>query len=153
MPVNIKQANSGWLEALIDRYKGGAEVAVGLPRGSDGAGVRYPNGTDLLDVAYYNELGIGVPERAFIRAGVRSNLDKINDLSAELVPEINEGKIDLTTAGEAIGLLAAAGVKQFIIDLETPPNAPSTVKAKGSSNPLVDTGLLNQSITHEVREK
>lgn len=153
MPVRIKQKNPGALGKIIDRYKGGTEIAVGLPKGSDEAGLRYPDGTELLDVAYSNELGIGVPERAFIRTGVRANLDDLQDLAGDLVKEINAGKIDLDTAGEALGLKAAAGVKQYIIDLTDPPNSPATIKAKKSSNPLVDTALLSQSITHEVREK
>ena len=154
MPLKIKQSNPGWLKKLIDRYGGGMEIAVGFPKGSEGAGVSYPDGTLLLDVAFWNEFGTGtIPERPFLRAGVRENLDEINELAEGLVKEINEGNIDLITAGEAIGQQASAGVKQYIVDLTSPANAPSTIKAKKSSNPLVDTGLLSQSITHEARSK
>ena len=34
-----------------------------------------------------------------------------------------------------------------------PPNAESTIKAKGSSTPLVDDGTLRQSITYVIDEK
>lgn len=154
MPVKIKHKNPGAIKRLLQRYGGGIEIAVGLPKGSEGSGAKYPDGTDLLDVAFWNEFGTGnIPERPFIRAGVRSNLDEINDLAGDLVKEVNDGKIDLETAGEAIGQVAASGVKNYIVELDSPPNAPETIKAKRSSNPLVDTGLLNQSITHQVRKK
>jgi len=154
MPVRIKQRNPGAIKKLLQRYDKGVDIAVGLPKGSEGAGVKYPDGTDLLDVAFWNEFGTSsIPERSFIRVGVRANLDDLNKLAADLVKELNEGKIDIETAGEALGLKAAAGVKNYIVELTSPPNAPATIKIKKSSNPLVDTGLLNQSITHEIRER
>lgn len=154
MPLRIKQRNPGAIKKLLQRYDKGIDIAVGLPKGSEVAGVKYPDGTDLLDVAMWNEFGTSsIPERSFIRVGVRANLDDLNKLAANLVKELNEGKIDIETAGEALGLKAADGVKSYIVELTSPPNAPATIKIKKSSNPLVDTGLLNQSITHEVRER
>ncbi len=155
MPVRIKQKNPGALEKILDRYKGGVEIAVGLPKGAESSGLRYPDGTELLDVAYWNEFGTKrIPERPFIRAGVRANLDELQELAAELIKKLNKGKVDLDKAAEILGLKAAAGVKQYIVDLREPPNAPYTIrKKKGVDNPLVNTSLLNQSITHEVRTK
>lgn len=152
MPVKVKETNPGWLDKLRERYED-AEIAVGLPKGSEGAGVRYPDGTDLLNVAFWNEFGIGVPERPFIRAGVRANLDSINELAGELVKKVNSGDISIETAAETLGIKAASDVKNYIVELSSPPNSPATIRAKKSSNPLVDTGLLNQSITHDVRMK
>jgi hypothetical protein len=151
--LKVKQSNPGWLKKLLERYGNGAEIAIGLPKGSEGSGVSYPDGTSLLDVAYFNELGIGVPERSFLRAGVLSNMEDLNSLSAGLVEKINEGKINIETAGEALGQKGAAVVAQYINDLSDPPNAESTIKRKKSSNPLVNTKLLHQSITHAVRSK
>lgn len=151
MGVKIKQKNPGAIQAILERYKNGVDIAVGLPAGTEGAGASYSDGTSLLDVAIDNEFGIGVPERSFLRAGIRKNIDEINDLACGLIKKVNDGKIDLESAGELIGIKAASGVAQYIIELDDPPNSPATIKYKESSNPLVDTGLLNQSITHEVR--
>lgn len=153
MGVRIKHKNPGALQAILDRYGKGVDIAVGLPAGSEGAGAEYPDGEDLLDVAFENEFGIGVPERSFIRAGPRANIDKINKLSKRLIKKINEGKTDFDTAADLIGQKAAAMVSKYIIDLDSPSNSQATKDYKGSSNPLVDTGLLNQSITYEVRSK
>jgi hypothetical protein len=49
-----------------------------------------------------------------------------------------------------MGQLAEGHVKQEITDLRTPPNAESTIRAKGSDNPLIDTGALRQSIRYVI---
>lgn len=151
--VRIKESNPGFIKKLLDKYKNGVEIAVGLPAKSESAGLRYPDGTPLLDVAYRNEFGVGVPARPFMRAGVRSNLREINKIASEAVVEVNAGNLELGDAAEIVGQVAAAGVGEYIVELSSPPNSPATIEAKGSSSPLVDTGLLWNSITHEVRRR
>ncbi|BCQ68236.1 hypothetical protein PEQA60_22260 [Pseudomonas sp. Eqa60] len=51
---------------------------------------------------------------------------------------------------EAVGVVAEAAVKVYMTELRTPPNAASTIRQKGSSNPLIDTGAMRQSVTHKV---
>jgi hypothetical protein len=45
--------------------------------------------------------------------------------------------------------VAQNDVRKAIRDLDSPPNAESTIKAKGSSNPLIDTGQMINSIRWE----
>lgn len=49
-----------------------------------------------------------------------------------------------------LGLIAAAKAQQYMTDLRTPPNAPSTIRRKGSDNPLIDSGALRQSVAHKI---
>ena len=49
-----------------------------------------------------------------------------------------------------VGAYAADVIQQRIVDLKEPPNSPITIALKGSSNPLVDTGHMRQSVTWEV---
>ena len=51
---------------------------------------------------------------------------------------------------EQLGAMAVGEVQKYVTELDTPPNAPSTIRQKGSSNPLINTGALRQSITYEV---
>ena len=51
---------------------------------------------------------------------------------------------------EMIGLLFSSVIKVYAVSLNSPLNHPYTVEQKGSSNPLVDTGDMIQSITYEV---
>ena len=70
----------------------------------------------------------------------------------QLLRKVREGKIKLDVAANMVGAKAAAIMKNTIRDLDEPPNAPATIAKKKSSNPLVDTGLLMQSVPWEVRK-
>ncbi len=37
----------------------------------------------------------------------------------------------------------------MIKDVKSPSNAASTIKQKGSANPLIDTGNMRQAVTHK----
>lgn len=151
MSVTIKQSNPDWFKKLIKRYSGDNEIAVGFPVGSESAGLSYPGGQKVVDVAAMNEFGIGVPERSFLRAGGREFVETSKSLFEKAVIKINEGGSNIEDESEKIGLKASAFIKQKIVDLKDPPNSEETVRRKGSSNPLVDTGLMRQSVTHVVR--
>ena len=69
-----------------------------------------------------------------------------------LLKQVRERKMDFRTAADIIGAKAAAIMKRTIRDFDDPPNAPYTIAKKKSSNPLVDTGLLMQSVTWELRK-
>lgn len=53
------------------------------------------------------------------------------------------------------GMTAQNAVRAWFVDPRNnwPPNAPSTIKRKGSSNPLIDKGELRKSITYAVSEE
>ena len=51
---------------------------------------------------------------------------------------------------ERVGAKAVGGVKSYMTALKEPPNALSTIKRKGSANPLIDTGELRRAITYKV---
>ena len=41
-------------------------------------------------------------------------------------------------------------IQQSIRQLRTPPNSPLTIAMKGSSNPLINTGKLRNSVDFEI---
>ena len=49
------------------------------------------------------------------------------------------------------GLYAQSKVKSFFLHNDWAPNAPKTIKRKGSDKPLIDTGALRNSITFVIR--
>jgi hypothetical protein len=104
----------------------------------------------VLEVAIFNEFGLGVPERSFIRAYVDANEKRIKEMCRVLALQVLAGKISQEQALELLGLKLVGEIQQRIADGIPPPNAPSTIKAKGSSVPLIDTGQLRSSITHRV---
>ena len=129
----------------------GLKVKVGLPVGSQ----PYPDGTSVIMVGIVHEFGSEdgvIPERSFLRAAMADNADYINLLIAELARTVTSGQRGTRTALELLGTEAASLVQDTIRALRDPPNKAATIRQKGSSNPLIDTGHLLQSITHQVIE-
>jgi hypothetical protein len=124
-------------------------VVVGFPDGS----LAYPDGTPVINVAIWNEFGTeDIPERAFFRIAMSENSKKyrIGLVSAGRVA-VNSGPKAFNKALTKLGLQAVSDIQDSITTLKTPPNAPTTIKAKSSSNPLLNTGLMRQSVSFDIR--
>ena len=91
-----------------------------------------------------------IPERSYLRAWFDENVDVLQATMERLIGQVVEGKISGRTALETIGGYVVTHVQAYMVDLKTPPNAPSTIARKGSSNPLIDTGQLKDAITWRV---
>jgi len=59
-------------------------------------------------------------------------------------------KLDFTKFANKLGILGQGHVQKEIIALRSPANNPATISAKGSSNPLINTGHMLQSVTFSV---
>ena len=94
---------------------------------------------------------IRIPERSFIRAGWDNNKADVEKRIERFLPKVMELDIDLDTFLEVIGKEVEGRLKKFLVKLHYPPNASFTIRRKGSSNPLIDTGALNDAITHKVK--
>lgn len=103
---------------------------------------------ELMAVHEYGSPAAGIPERAPIRRTFEENEDKVGKFCARLAKEVVEGRM---TGEEALNLLGAFGVnelKKFIVaGKATPELAEETIRRKGSSTPLIDTGRLLNAIT------
>lgn len=144
--------DKGWLDRLTGRYDkvGGMEIAVGFPQGKCQA---YPDGTAVEDVAARNCFGIGVPERNFMALAQSDIEKKTQPIMKALVAELNSGDgRGVDALRKAAGEAGVSAIKKAITDLDTPPNAPATIAAKGSDNPLIDTSHMRNSVTYVVRE-
>jgi hypothetical protein len=62
-----------------------------------------------------------------------------------------EGKRTSDQVLEILGQRAVGQIQERIASGIAPANAPSTVAKKGSSTPLIDTGVLRSSITYQVK--
>lgn len=137
--------------ALSQRLKRlNKRILVGVPAGKTEA-----DGTSTALVAAVHEFGSperGIPERSFLRAGLRASFFAITRLNVDSLRAVANNTMSVDTALARTGAVAAGGVQKYIPEGDFVPNAPSTVKAKGSSKPLIDTGHLRQSITYVVEE-
>jgi len=124
----------------------GKTLKVGL------LGGHYPDGTSIPLVGFWNEFGTKKsPERPFMRATLFSNKNYKDTLEA-MAKGIVAGKYNKEKAFEMLGQKVKQDIQKTIVELRHPRNAKSTVLKKGSSNPLIDTGLMRSSIDYAVEE-
>lgn len=148
--------NPNWLKDKLKQYKEVQDVlAVGFPKGTDGASTRYPDGTQVAFVATVNNFGSksrNIPKRPFMSLSKKPALEKVLPIQNRLLPKFNEGKITAAQILETCGPFAVSEFQKTITDLKTPPNSDETIARKKSSNPLIDTGLMRQTVTYVVRK-
>ena len=139
------------LDKILSRYDD-FDIEVGVPEDAP----NYPDGTSVALVAAVQEFGSpanNIPERSFLRSTIKENKKEYSGLMTKSVKKAYETGKPLKKLANKIGLKAADDVKQKITSLRSPANEASTIKAKKSSNPLIDTGHLRNSITYEVVDK
>ena len=104
------------------------------------------DGVDLVDIAVFNEFGTSrAPARPFIRGAFDEKQRDLTRLKARLWNQVLAGRLDTRRALGLLGQTHEDQVKVYMTELRTPENAASTVAAKGSSTPLIDTGRLRAS--------
>jgi len=104
----------------------------------------------VVEVASRHEFGLGVPRRSFIRDWFDQNEQKAREWLEDIGRAVLEGRATPRQAGEMFGLIAVGSIQERISAGIPPANAERTIREKGSSTPLVDTGQLRSSITHKV---
>ena len=110
---------------------------------------KYDDGTPVAAVALWNEFGTKtVPERPFFRQAIQG-------AERDLVPIIKEHMDPKTLAvdrplARKLGEGMLGRIKKSITTLRTPKNAPSTIAAKGSTNPLIDEKIMHNSVAYEI---
>ena len=90
---------------------------------------------------------IVIPERSFLRSGHDANIDRVMEQTNRAISQVVAGKMSVDDMLDLCGQQLATAIKKYMRDLDNPANHPYTVEQKGSSNPLVDTGGLLESIT------
>ncbi len=131
-------------------------VKVGILASKGGEQTHPDSEMSLIEIMATHEFGSSddrVPERRPLRKtfqdgeGPRRTADVIAKLARKIITE----DMDPERALKVLGTWAVKEVKNTITSEDLPPPlAESTVEAKGSTKPLVDTGLLLNSIAFEV---
>lgn len=125
------------------------EVRVGFQHGK----ATEEDGTDICDIAAWNELGtVHIPARPFLRMSVDDNESKINSFLQSKKKQLASGTSAEQILKE-IGIFQKDLIQEKITEGSFEPNAESTVKKKGSSKPLIDTGRMRQSVNYEIKAK
>ena len=100
-----------------------------------------------IEIIYWLTKSVNIPERSFLRSGFDDCIDDIMKISEKMLDMVASGKMTADQYLDMIGQQLSSKIKTFARDLSDPPNSPTTQNVKGSSNPLVDTGQMINSIT------
>jgi len=130
-----------------------AVVAVGLPAEKVGGQI-YGGGTTVIEVGVSHEYGAGVPRRSFLRVPFRVKKDQMDQATVDQFKAVFEQGQDAKRAMGLIGMQAVNIVKGAFTSRgygAWPDISGATKESKGSSQVLIDTGTLRNSITYVVR--
>lgn len=120
-----------------------ARVEVGIT-----TPVTYPNGTKIAYIASIQAHGTEdgrIPPRDFKAACSDDLKEKQKNFVIQYVRNFFRGK-DTDGLVEELGITSANLLRTSVIEFKEPPNAPSTIKRKGFDDPLIETGLLRDTI-------
>jgi len=156
------------LSALRALPKKDARVKVGFPGGEVDGGI--------IEHAYFNEFGTRgngkgfktdrgggfggpIPERPFLRNAMDNNRGKYqaNMVIAgqhvtEAIAKGSDPAAAMRQALSKLGIMAQGDIQEEITSLSSPPNSPTTIRLKGSSNPLIDSGEMRAAVTWKINE-
>lgn len=126
-----------------------------LTKTSVRVGIFGKTGSEIVNRAFIHEYGAprrNIPERSFLRSSFDNNENKYTEQLTDYINRAIDGEIKPSTAYMMIGQTAAQDTQKNIKSVIPPPLKPSTIKRKGSSLPLVDTGQMINAITYEVEK-
>lgn len=148
----LKDIDPKALDRLRQRLVGDNRVVnVGVPEGK-----REEDGTPVAMIAAVHEFGSpsqGIPERPFLRVAVQRNRQKYGRLNRINLVKMLRGQATVEQALGQLGEMAKGDVQTEIRSGDFAPLKPATIKRKGSSRPLIDTGQMVQSIAWELGDK
>lgn len=125
------------------------EVRIGFQHGE----ATEEDGTDVCDVAMWNELGTEhIPARPFLRESVDENTTEINTFLQSQKESLLRG-MPAEQILKEIGIFQKDLIQEKITEGSYTPNAASTIRKKGSDKPLIDTGRMRQSVNYVIQRK
>lgn len=146
------------MEALGEYY-----AAIGFPKGevvsagkSKGSGHK-PAATmgELATIAAVHEFGSeskGIKPRPFMAQTQEKAMRRLKWLDGHLYDKVVKGLLTPKQALDKIGVYYEGKMKDTIRNGSFAANAPATIKLKGSSRPLIDTGQMRNSVVSVTRK-
>ena len=121
---------------------------VGFPKSS---GATYPNGVLIAKVAAWNEYGTKKsPARPFMAITKKEKTPQVNYFYKRMMKDALNNPYKLSSSMEMLAKKYKSWIQETITKLDDPPNAPSTIARKKSSNPLIDTSIMRKAVSYEI---
>jgi len=131
----------------------GLSLTVGF-QGQSALTVYEDGEVNVATVAMFNEFGTSnAPERPFMRRSVSANRNLLSDDAARLFGAVVALRMTAEDALFELGRIMAENMSAQIDGSQrwAIPNAESTIAKKGHDQPLLDIGLMQESISWAVR--
>jgi phage gpG-like protein len=138
------------IERLLKKMRRSPHVAVGILQDE-----RIDDRFSMVDLAAVHEYGSRdgrIPQRSFIRTTCDAQHKKHFKLISALQAKMLDGALNVRQALTRLGEVVSKDMVRTINRGIVPALKPVTIRRKKSSKPLIDTGRLKGSITHEVRD-
>lgn len=113
-------------------------------------------GMTVFQIGMIHEFGVpekNIPRRSFIRVSIENNIKEITKLIENNHRLVSENAMSAKTALDRIGIKAQNTIKESFRNNDWKANSRATIKRKGSSRPLIDTGQLIGSISYIVEKE
>lgn len=152
----IRKEYNGGLKGFLERFReiGKPKVYIGVPASKNS--IHKDSKINMATLLALHVLGApsrGIPQRDPLRPPLVANAQRYTDLLALGLKNALANGTDPKLVYEKIGIVATNDVKDYFITGNFKALSEKTIKAKGSSKPLLDTGELRNSISYEVRNK
>ncbi len=152
MSEHVEDRDNGY-KALLKRMAGAsASLTVGVHEAEGSAVSEKSGAVTLVQIASFHEFGTSrTPRRSFIADWSDEFEEEHKRQLRQMAQAVYKGTIPSAEQGLArLGNLYVGEVQRRISQGIAPPLKPGTVKRKGSSMPLIDTGQLRSSIRFVV---
>jgi hypothetical protein len=145
----LKQIHAG-IAAL-----NGSDVLVGIPEANASRNSKGINNAELLFIFTNGSPLRGQPPRVVIEAAIEAEPTKeliAKQLGNACIAALNGDEAGMVEGLEKAGTIGESASKRWFTDPRNgwKPNAPSTIRSKGSDTPGIDTGQMRRAITHVV---
>lgn len=155
LSVTVNKSDDGQWAGITRRashLSGGVFVGYFAKQGGHVGSSQGKRPITLGDLARIHEQGLGrVPKRAFVKPAITANRHKYAKLVKSHMTAVLKGRLRPSTLWQLVGQEAVKDIGLYMTTATFTPLAPATIKAKGSSKPLIDTGQLRQSVTYQVK--
>ena len=151
----IRKEYNGGLKGFLERFReiGKPKVYIGVPASKNGMHEGGINMATLLAIHVLGAPSRGIPQRDPLRPPLIANAQRYSDLLALGLKNALSDGTDPKIVYEKIGIVATNDVYDYFVTGNFKALSEKTIKAKGSSKPLIDTEELRGAITYEVRQK
>jgi hypothetical protein len=154
-PVTVAKSGPGLAHIAEDLKRlQASDVLVGIPAPKAQRRGQPVNNAELLFIHSHGSQLRNIPARPVLEPAIEASVKVITPHLAEAAKNVMDqrpaqAEVNLQRAGTA----ASNAARRWFVDPRNgwAPNAPSTIKRKGSDKPLIDTASMRRAITFVVR--